>query len=671
MKKNEGKIIGIPVLRMMAYFVVLLIATVVALGILSNKVSNEEAADRDYISRLGDQKVLAQEIAKLANQAAQGNISAFALLQQQRDQFNTILEGQISRTPGNAKVAMGALQELWARYRKEVDTILQRRDVVSGMRDHIHKINEQIPTLLALSDEVVNTMIEQNAEGAQVYIATRQLMLTQRISGNVNRVLSGGAEAVTAADRFGRDAALFGRVIEDMLRGNKNMRIRRITEPASIDKLEKVATLFRSIRAQVGGILERSPEMFQVSGASEAVLTISAQLPQSITDLRDAYQTYIENRTYGLMVNGLAALIVVIIIMLAYLYRKDAQRRVTEIAEQSKKMEETNTANQEAILRLLDEMGDLADGDLTVEASVTEDITGAIADSINYAVDALRKLVSAINGTTQQVSSAANQSQATAMHLAEASDHQAQQIMAASTAINEMAVSIEEVSNNAAELAEEATRSVTIASQGSVAVQRTIDGMDTIREQIQETSKRIKRLGESSQEIGDIVELINDIAEQTNILALNAAIQAASAGEAGRGFSVVAEEVQRLAERSAEATKQIGALVKTIQGDTHDAVAAMEKSTLGVVEGAKLSDVAGQSLREIEQVSNELASLINSISTSTQVQSDMASEVANVMEEILQITVQTTEGTRLTANSIGQLNKLTEDLRGSVAGFKL
>jgi twitching motility protein PilJ len=255
--------------------------------------------------------------------------------------------------------------------------------------------------------------------------------------------------------------------------------------------------------------------------------------------------------------------------------------------------------------------------------------------------------------------------------LLDAAQKQAREIQEAGEAVQLMTKSIKEVDSSAAQSANVARRTLVATEQGARAVRNTISGMDAIREQIQDTSKRIKRLGESSQEIGEIVDLISDITEQTNVLALNAAIQAASAGEAGRGFSVVAEEVQRLAERSGEATKQIGALVKTIQGDTHDAVAAMEKSTLGVVEGAKLSDVAGQSLREIEQVSNELAALINSISTSTQVQTDMASEVASVMQDILKITVQTTEGTRLTANSIAQLTRLTSDLRGSVAGFKL
>jgi twitching motility protein PilJ len=279
--------------------------------------------------------------------------------------------------------------------------------------------------------------------------------------------------------------------------------------------------------------------------------------------------------------------------------------------------------------------------------------------------------VTSINEASVQVSSASQETQATAMHLAEASDHQAQQITGASTAINEMAVSIENVSKNAVESASVAQRSLETARHGSETVQRTIKGMDNIRENIQETSKRIKRLGESSQEIGEIVELINDIADQTNILALNAAIQAAMAGEQGRGFAVVADEVQRLAERSSNATKQIEALVKTIQTDTNEAVISMEQSTTNVVSGAKQAEDAGRALSEIDKVSSQLADLIHNISDTSKQQAGAASNISETMNVIQEITTQTSAGTNETATSIGNLAELANELRKSVSGFKL
>ena len=356
------------------------------------------------------------------------------------------------------------------------------------------------------------------------------------------------------------------------------------------------------------------------------------------------------------------------------LIEKETLRRRQEAeaeSERARQIQEENERNQIAILRLLDELGDLADGDLTVNATVSEDFTGAIADSVNFAIDQLRQLVLVINSTADRVSQSSEQTQMNAVELAEASEHQAQEIAGVSAAINEMTVSIDQVSNNAAESATVAQRSVAIAYNGAEVVQRSIEGMNVIRDQIQETSKRIKRLGESSQEIGDIVGLINDIADQTNVLALNAAIQASMAGEAGRGFAVVADEVQRLAERSANATKQIETLVKTIQADTSEAVMSMESTTSEVVRGARLAKDAGEALEEVQTVSNTLADLIQNISNAAMQQAESAGHISHTMNIIQDITSQTSSGSMATARSIGELSEMAAALQESVTGFKI
>ena len=365
---------------------------------------------------------------------------------------------------------------------------------------------------------------------------------------------------------------------------------------------------------------------------------------------------------WGAILSALLALFCLILLGMAYL--AESSRRAAESELQ-------NRNNQEAIMRLLGEITNLANGDLTIRAKVTEDITGAIADSINYTIGELRRLVAGITQAAQQVTSATQQAQGITGQLLDAAQKQATEIQGTGRSVTQMAASMTEVSKNAGDSANVAQTSLQVARKGAEAVQNAIRGMNDIREQIQETSKRIKRLGESSQEIGEIVQLISSITEQTNVLALNAAIQAASAGEAGRGFTVVAKEVQRLAERSAEATKHIGAIVTSIQRDTQDAVEAMERSTQGVVEGTKTADQADQALREIEQVSNRLAELIRAISAATQQQADSATKVANNMQQILGITRLTTEGTRKTAASAQTLTALADGLKNSVSGFKL
>ncbi|MBP7081173.1 MAG: methyl-accepting chemotaxis protein [Rhodocyclaceae bacterium] len=413
-------------------------------------------------------------------------------------------------------------------------------------------------------------------------------------------------------------------------------------------------------------------DLSKARGIGKQLNANAKKLGEATDALVQAYQAEVSQQSLSAIIASIAgSFSLLMLIGIVKVFRDDANRRSSEALRMQRIAEAEKDTTQAAILRLMNEMGDLADGDLTVRATVSEDITGAIADSVNYTIEELSVLVGRINNAAARVTTATDAAQLTSGELLAANETQAREIQVAGDRISAMAKSMTEVSSSAQESAHVARLSLEVAHKGSSAVAESITGMNEIRGQIQETAKRIKRLGESSQEIGEIVELISDITEQTNVLALNAAIQAASAGEAGRGFSVVAEEVQRLAERSGEATKQIAALVKTIQTDTYDAVTAMENSTQNVVEGAKRSDAAGQALTEISSVTQKLAQLIESISAATQEQSVVASGVAHSMEGILHVTDQTTTGTQQTAVSIGELAALAVELKGSVSGFRV
>jgi twitching motility protein PilJ len=457
-----------------------------------------------------------------------------------------------------------------------------------------------------------------------------------------------------------------------LTKGSEAMRIVAANDPETKEKLAELDVAFKEYQEAVAGILGNMQRLVQAKQAGSRIFQDSTSLLKATTDLSNAYAAEIAGRaTNTWVISIFAFLAIVTLALMAKVFNDDSAMRREQAERQRHEAETAKNASQEAILRLMNEMGDLADGDLTVRATVTEDITGAIADSVNYTIEELGVLVRRINDAAGRVAAASEAAQKTSNELLVATERQSREIQQAGDNVLSMAKSMNQVSSEAMESAQVARQSLDAAQKGAEAVENSIKGMNEIRDQIQETSKRIKRLGESSQEIGEIVELISDITEQTNVLALNAAIQAASAGEAGRGFTVVAEEVQRLAERSGEATKQIAAIVKTIQTDTQDAVSAMENSTRGVVDGAKLSDAAGQALQEISSVSTNLASLIESISSATQQQAENATRVAQNMQGILRVTEQTTVGTKQTAVSIGQLAELAVELKGSVSGFKV
>ncbi|MEF9897177.1 MAG: methyl-accepting chemotaxis protein [Pseudomonas sp.] len=658
--------------RIAALFVVLILSIILLFANFAY-LNTQANYDKQYIGHAGELRVLSQRIAKNATEAAAGKARAFRLLSEARNDFDQrwgyLKKGDASTglppAPPAVRNEMDSVLRDWEGLRKNTDTILASEQTVLSLHQVAATLAETVPQLQVEYEKVVEILLRSGAPANQVAVAQRQSLLAERILGSVNTVLAGDENAVQAADAFGRDASRFGQVLDGMLGGNANIQITRVQDPDARARLAEIAELFQFVAGSVDEILETSPELFRVREAAGNIFNQSQTLLDEASRLTNGLENLVSGRTLdtvGGYVLGLLALASIILIGLVMV--RETHRQLRETAQM-------NERNQQAIMRLLDEIEDLADGDLTVMVSVTEDFTGAIADSINYSIDQLRDLVATINLSAEEVASAVQETQNTAHQLAKASEHQAEQISEASVAVGDMAESIDRVSTHAYESAKVAERSVAIANKGNEVVHNTIHGMDNIREQIQDTAKRIKRLGESSQEIGDIVSLIDDIADQTNILALNAAIQASLAGEAGRGFAVVADEVQRLAERSSSATRQIEALVRTIQTDTNEAVISMEQTTAEVVRGARLAQDAGVALEEIEGVSQTLAELIHSISDAAQLQTSSAGQISHTMAVIQQITSQTSAGSNATAESIGDLARMASEMRRSVSGFTL
>jgi len=620
-----------------------------------------------HLSETDKVQIKAQQLAQYAKQASSGDIDAFDELITDRriieDTIKSLRNGNSNYPALSSDVnpRLVSLTDRWSTMNENALTIIDQRERIEELSDISDKFASEIPILQASSDAVVKRLVAIREDRGLIYLASQQLVLADRMLRRMSEILKGGAASIQASDSLDRDARKFNEVMTGMFNGNDT--IKAVTDDQAVESLGRVYSAFDSVQADIATV-RGAMELFDAQIAAADIDVDIDLFVEDAEQLRNQLAVRSQLVPSDKVGWGIALLSFLWLLWIFRTLSKNDRVRAAVAQDQ-------NERNQQAILRLLDEMGSLADGDLTVNATVSEDITGAIADSVNFAIEALRSLVKTINDASVGVASAAQEAQATAMHLAEASEHQATQITNASAAINEIAVSIDEVSKNSLESADVAQRSVLIAHNGAEVVRDTIKGMNNIRTQIQDTSKRIKRLGESSQEIGNIVELINDIAEQTNILALNAAIQAASSGESGRGFAVVADEVQQLAERASSATRQIEGIVKTIQTDTNEAVRSMEQTTSEVVGGARKAEDAGEALTEIETVSNDLAELIQNISEAARQQSVAATNISGTMNVIQEITTQTSAGTQQTAESIGNLVELATELRKSVEDFKL
>ena len=668
-----------PKTKLFLAVIVITLVLVVVNQVFVNIVASQNEV---YNQQISDMRVLSQELAKDAGSIASGDEAAFAALSRARNDFasswtlinngasayiNTGI-GFSASLPGKSDVIQASypgIGSTWNDISNNVDLVLQNRERITAINSQAANMRSIIPILQREYEDVVETLLAGNQSLTTTAAAQRQAWLADRMALNLNQIVS-GQSTPSQVDQFQEDINLFVDNHNALQNGDNALGVNRINDANARDSLDNVSAMISGIRAPADAVIAAVPDIEATMEAVANIVSSSEVLLGELSQLGNTIASGGGATQLASPIAGYALLLVMLMTIMAY-----GQQVIRQSQEAEQVTAEKNSKNNEAVMKLVSEISSLADGDLTVKATVGEDFTGAIADSINYAVEQLRDLVSAITSVTHEVTASTEDSKQTVESLSEASRKQTETINSVHDSIREIGDGITQVNENAQKTLDVANNSVETAVGGAEVVKDTITGMDTIRDQIQDTAKRIKRLGESSQEIGGFVSLINDIAEHTNTLSLNAAIQAAMAGDAGKGFAVVADEVHELAERSAGATRQIESLVKVIQNDIKEAVQSMEQTTSEVVSGTRLAQRAGTALDDIQRVSKELQELVDSINEASSNQTKAASEIKGSMDFIQEMTSNTTSGIEATTEFISNLGTLTERLQNAVAGFSL
>lgn len=643
----------------------------------------------------GELVMHSQRLGKAAPNAIQGHAEAFRQLRQSRDAIHQSLrvlaaggdwQGRTLPAPDAAQAArIAAIREAWQRSDQASARLLAVEKQLTGFGNTLQALNARNPVLLELAEQVATLSAQHGATPREIAAAGQLVMLTQRMGKSANEFLTPGGINQDTAFLLGRDANTFEDLVAGLLDGSPVLRLPATANADARSRLAELKAAFAAYRRELSGILGNLGHFIAAKQAERMIAADNELLRERLTGLQQAYRAGEQGGGVRWALATVAAVTALLGLLYGWLLVQLSRRRAVEAERARARADEEraraladeeaarqlNQRTQAAILRLMNELQEVAEGDLTIHATVSEDITGAIADSVNLTLEELRALLGKVRSTARQVAASCATAQNISGDLLALAARQSQEIEQTGQAVLQMTERIHQVSRAAGESADVARASVAAAERGEGAVQGTIAGMQQLREQMQEASKRIKRLGDSSLEISDIVDLITDITEQTHVLALNAAIQAASAGEGGRGFAVVAEEVQRLAERCGDAARRIAELVKTVQADAHEAVAAMEHSVQRVVDGKQRSDAAGAALAEIRRISRHLADLIDGISSATREQSGLAGDVARNIDSILTVTEHTRQGTQMTATSVQELAAMADGLGSALDRFRI